>query len=166
MKKTYLGVFLILLGLIGVSFVGAIADSSSNSNINGIAAGTWIYLNDSSYCNDAKLALHPTGVANWYALNGYEYGCGYKDRIADGTMWVDGNNIRIAYTVITNSSTSTPYLGQVNAVINTATLTGKGNWAWHYASYHYGTSTYTLKVGSGPMLAVEAAKDGPDAASQ
>lgn len=166
MKKTYLAILVILLGLIGIGYVNAIVDSSSNNGINSIAAGTWIYINDSFYCNDAKLAVHPTGVPNWYALNGYEYGCGYKDRIAYGSLWVDGNSIRIVYTINTKNSTYTPYLGQVNAVINLETLSGSGCWAWHYSSYHYGTSKYTLKIGSGPMSIVEVAKDGPDTASQ
>ena len=94
-------------------------------------------------CNDVEVIYGDVGDG-FVTCNGYEYGCGYVDRILDGTARILGNTVYIALTVVTSTSTATPYIGQKFYEINLATGTGTGTWAWHHDGYHHGTVTVSL----------------------
>ena len=155
----------IVLGLLTIGFVVALAQgvfaggSDSASDTAPLGATGVICLDQTSYCNDAKLVYQNLG-GGFFALNGYEYGCGHDDRIIDGTMRKEGNTLYIAYTTISGTSTTTPFIGQVYAEVDLGTKTGNGLWAWHYGGYHHGTTP--VKIVPCPVSAVEVGE--PDSA--
>ena len=106
------------------------------------SAGT-VCIDEQEWCNDVKIIFADVGDG-FVTCNGYEYGCGFVDRILDGTGRILGNTVYIALTVVTSTSTPTPYIGQKFYEINLATGTGTGTWAYHYDGYHNGTSTVSF----------------------
>ena len=114
------------------------------------SAGGTVCINEQG-CNDVKIIFDDVGDG-FVTCNGYEYGCGYVDRILDGTARILGNTVYIALTVITSTSTITPYIGQRFYEIDLATGTGTGTWAWHYDGYHHGTTTVSFVPCPGAII--------------
>jgi hypothetical protein len=141
----------IVLGLLIIGFVVAQAqgafDAGSDSAViepfSAEAAGGVFCLGTVGHCNDVKFAYQYVGDSI-FSLNGYEYGCGADERLVYGTMRVEDGTLYIGYTIITSSSYSTPRIGQHNAQIDLATLSGPYQYAYHYDGYHEGTGTAVL----------------------
>jgi hypothetical protein len=109
-------------------------------------------IDEQGYCNDVKVIFNRV-ASGFYTVNGYEYGCGYDDRILDGTARVSGGKVYISLTVVTSTSTATPFIGQRFYEITLSTQTGTGTWAWHYDGYHWGSVDVSFV--SCPPAAVE-----------
>lgn len=160
----------IVLGLLVIGFVVAQAQAVSAQD-SGVApveeftlrSGGSLYLDHIGWCNDAKFSYQSVG-GGMYSLTGYEYGCGYDDRLIFGSMRVVGNTLQIGYTTICGVSCYTPYMGQVSAQISIGginpTYSGPLQWAWHYDGYHYEYGTAQLvSVGGGATAVVSAEPD-------
>jgi hypothetical protein len=109
----------------------------ANFDLTG-GAPPWGYINciDGPGCNDVKFIVSDVGDG-FYACNGYEYGCGYVDRIFDGTARVLGDTVYIALLGGSSTSTPTPYMIQLFYEMGVSTGTGTMTGAAHYDGYHY-----------------------------
>ena len=151
----------IVLGLLIIGFVVAQAQAVSAQDDGSAAvepftlrSGNVLSLDRIGSCNDVKVAYQSVGVG-MYSLTGYEYGCGYYDRLCFGSMRVVGNTLQIGYVTICAVSCTPPKLGQYNAQIPlVAPYAGPCQWAWHYDGYHSGTATMQVRPGSCSPAAV------------
>ncbi len=117
-------------------------------------AGTQgVYLDDVVYCNDFFFWVTEVGT-KIYELNGFEYGCGYDNRIAFGTVHVAGGYAYVAFEI---QSPEHDYgsLCLNNYAINLSTKSGSGPWLYIYESAGSltsfgGTSTYNMSFGNYP----------------
>ena len=155
----------IVLGLLVIGFVVAQAQAVSAQD-SGVAVeeftlnpNGFFCLDQIGWCNDAKLYYQSVG-GGMYSLTGYEYGCGYYDRLCFGSMRVVGNTLQIGYVTICAVSCTPPKLGQTNAQINLITLTGPFQWAWHDGPNGSGTA----KILTGPCPPPAAVSGEPDSA--
>jgi len=130
---------------------------------------TGVKLDIGTYCNDLWLSCisEETGV---YSAHGYEYGCGYENRLVDGTLRVTGG---YAYWGLLGSYTGFDYGGVKveNVVINLSTKAGDGTWGYFYSSggafgTHGGSGSYAMSwPQSPPPTAPEGAALEPDSAA-
>jgi hypothetical protein len=91
---------------------------------------------DASSCNDYFLAFSPA-ESNVFSLHGYEYGCGYFDRISSGSMHLAGGNAYIGITSISGDSGAgdNGSLGNRSYIVDLSTYNGS-----YYYNYFYITS--------------------------
>ena len=107
-----------------------------------------------SWCND--IYFKGTSPGNGvYSLHGYEYGCGYNDRIAHGSIHVTGGVAYFGFT--SNSGTSATgdngSIWTMNVVIDLSSNTGTGTLQGFYESggvlgSNGGSSNYTMSFGT------------------
>jgi len=102
-----------------------------------VSSVSWagIILDAGGACNDHYLYLDKleTGV---YALHGFEYGCGYNDRLLDGSLQSAGGYAYIGLTGITGTSGSGDQgnLSGWNYIITLSSDTGSINLNFFYMS--------------------------------
>lgn len=151
--KTKILALAALLALLAIVGVAAAAQPEGDVNAPSVRC-----LNVDGFCNDFKLVFNQP-VAGYATLNGYEYGCGFNDRIATGSGHIVGSTLYIGFTVNQAAEGSTPRLGNWTATINRQTGAATGEYSYSYDGYHYGTATGTWGACSkdGPT-------GGPDAA--
>ena len=141
--------FVLVMGVSSTSLAGVTLDSSGS-------------------CNDVYLEVKSMG-SGIYEAHGYEFGCGYNDRLATGSLRVAGG---VAYFGNISSSGQSgsgtgQSLGSQNAAINLSSKTGSYYYLYTYVSGsaiagHSGSGTYTMTIGgpqtetSGPLEADEA----------
>ena len=156
----------IVLGLLIIGFVVAQAQAVSAQDESSAAvepftlrAGGCFCMDKVPYCNDVLVAYQSVGCGQ-YSLTGYEYGCGYEDRIVFGAMRVEGNTLQIAYTTICGLTCGLPSINQCNAQIDLGTTPPSGpyQFAVHSDGYNYGAGT--MQLIACPVSAV--ASTGPD----
>ena len=157
----------IVLGLLIIGFVVAQAQAVSAQDESSAAvepfslrAGGCLCLDKVPYCNDVKVAYQSLGCGQ-YSLTGYEYGCGYEDRIVFGAMRVEGNTLQIAYTTICGLSCAYPSINQCSAQLYLGAPPPSGPYQFgvHADGYNHGAGTMQLLIVC-PVSAV--ASTGPD----
>jgi hypothetical protein len=127
-----------------------------------------ICIDQDFFCNDFFLAFSKV-ESNVYELHGYEYGCGYFDRLMGGAIHLAGG---IAYYGLTQASGASCAWdngcgGSWAAVVTISTGEGTAYWNYYYTnggspSGHSGSSTLDSYFCSDPALFVGATE--PDAA--
>ncbi len=126
-----------------------------------------VLIDDDDWCNDYWLGL--TSVESGiYGAHGYEYGCGYDDRLVAGSLQVVGGIAFVGLRKTVPGLADYGMNGFDNIAISLSTFTGSGTWSYLYLSGgvpagHGGPTTYTLSTG-GPPLTTEGI--GPDNAAQ
>jgi hypothetical protein len=127
-----------------------------------------ICIDQTGYCNDFFLAF--TRIeSNVFQLHGYEYGCGYFDRILSGSIHTAGG---YAYYGLSSASGSSCAWdngcgGSWAAVLNISTGEGTAYWNYYYTSGgshsgHSGSSSLDSNYCSDPALSAGVTE--PDAA--
>jgi len=147
-----------------VALAFAVALSVSSVSWAGIA------LNADSFCNDHYLYLDKleTGV---YALHGFEYGCGWNDRLLDGSLQATGGVAYIGLACIAGTSGSGDQgnLSGWNYIIDLSSDTGTFNINFFSLSggavngWGYASQAATLVRGAPKPLAGESGLE-PDLA--
>jgi hypothetical protein len=124
-----------------LALAGVAAAQSTDSGIN---AGVVRCVDAAGSCND--FVLNSVTIAPGYMLlNGYEYGCGYTDRIATGSGRIVGNTMYVGLTVNTGAvgGGGAARLGNRVYTIDRTTGAATYEYSYHYDSYHYGSGTGT-----------------------
>jgi len=92
-----------------------------------------ICLDNMAYCNDYFLSAVKERTSPVYRCHGYEYDCGYDDRIVTGSVHVVGDYAYFGLTINT-SGFDCGALGFQTIVIDLTTWTGTGMWNYVYFS--------------------------------
>ncbi len=131
----------------GLSFVLALAVVFS------IYSVSWagLCLDDAIYCNDDFVTMSKSeGV---YSLHGYEAGCGYSDRLMDGSMILAGGYAYIGLTGAFGLSGAgdNGSVAMRHAVVNLSNYSFTNLWNYVYLSGgviagHSGSGTGTLSI--------------------
>ena len=103
-----------------------------------------ICIDNIGYCNDVKLTYSDQegSIIDAY---GYEYGCGYNDRLVSGSIHLVGNTAYIGLTGAANSAAApNPTLMVKVYTINISTMTGTEAWSYNNGAYWNGTSNVTV----------------------
>jgi hypothetical protein len=116
--------------------------AAAQSTDSGVSAGFTKCWNSATSCNSFKFNV--VSLAPGYQmLHGYEYGCGYNDRIATGTAHVVGNQLYIGFS--TNNALASgggvPRLGSLNGIVDLSNGNLTYDYAYHYDSFHFGSGT-------------------------
>jgi len=106
-----------------------------------IHAGT-ICINEAEWCNDLKMT-YSDQEGQIIEMYGYEYGCGYNDRLYSGSVHIVGNIAYIGLTGVINTTAPNPKLAVKFYQLNLGTMTGTGTWSYNDGGYWNGTSTVT-----------------------
>ena len=118
-------------------------------------------LDASEWCNDYYLGI-AKAATNVYDCHGYEYGCGYSNRLVDGVFYVTGG---YGYFGLVGSyGAGDGSIHMCNAVLTMSTKTGPGVWMYTSVSSSWGgTGTYTMVYPAEPPAGATEALD-PDSA--
>lgn len=120
---------LVLLSLLaGVLLVFGVGNSSSSNDA--LPAQLGIILDIDYYCNDYFLVCNMQS-SKIYDAHGYEYGCGYNDRIAHGAVRVAGG---YAYFGVEKIMPGGGTVGVDHIMIQISTKTGTFGWSYFQAS--------------------------------
>lgn len=146
---------------IALVFVLVMAVSSTST-----AAGIKLVI--SGYCNDfwVNAASEASGV---YSCHGYEYGCGYSDRMIDGVLRVAGGYGYFGLLGSYGQGSTTTYgmIKNENLVITLSAKTGSGSYLYVYnTGSHGGAGSYTMSYPVPPPAPAEAGALEPDSAAQ
>lgn len=114
-------------------------------------AGT-VCLDAVGFCNDLKFQYDTTGIPGLYEINGWEYGCGYTERLIDGTLQVSGSTATFNFTkggVISGDAFDATYVGTINLSTNS------GPYVFTQSGAGVGSGSGTHNVVPCPLAAAE-----------
>ncbi len=111
-----------------------------------------VRLDGAGFCNDLYLVCTMLD-SKIYDCHGYEYGCGYNDRIAHGALRVAGG---YAYFGVSKEMPGGGFVSHEHITIQISTKTGTFDYGYFQESSGgvtswTGTASCTLTVGNDPM---------------
>jgi len=142
--------------------------------VSSASMATGIKLDMDSWCNDMWVSAEKLEGANVYGLHGYEYGCGYEDRLLDGSLRVTGGYAYFGLTGNYGPGSAGGDSGKqqmVNVIITMSTKTGTGYYSYFYISggtltgFGGGPTGFTMSYPQPPPPTAEAGELGPDTAA-
>ena len=142
--------FLFLTLLLGVFIV--LSMSSGVVQNDALPSTVGILMDMVGACNDHYFVANMMDT-NIYELHGYEYGCGYNNRISWGTIHLAGG---VAYFAWQDLSTSFDYgnTGSFTVPISLSTKTGTGTYMYVYSNggvlSSHGSASQSYSVSTGP----------------
>ncbi len=144
--------FLLLILFLGVFIVFSM--SSGIVQNDALPSTVGILMDMVGTCNDHYFIANMMDT-NIYEIHGYEYGCGYNNRISWGTIHLAGG---VAYFAWQTLSTNWDYgnIGSFTVPISLSTKTGTGMYMFVYSSsgvpsmHGSASQSYSLSPGSDP----------------
>ena len=152
MKRSVLCIALALAFLLVTVSVGLAQMEASGIPV------TTICLDSLTSCNDCYLSLERSAPGGVFALHGYEYGCGYQDRLADGSLLFAGGYAYIGLVLSLGSSSGCGDCGSIGArnyVIDLSNMQGEYLYNYVYMNGgvidgHCGNGEAVMRIGCPP----------------